>query len=65
MDKFRLEVISQTEKPQQVIWAAMHQDYCEDFVWDFRDDFPDEIRDIMVLWNILKLFLMLVIFPIQ
>jgi thymidylate synthase (FAD) len=42
MDKFRLEVISQTEKPQQVIWAAMHQDYCEDFVWDFRDDFPDE-----------------------
>jgi thymidylate synthase (FAD) len=42
MDKFRVEVISQTEKPQQVIWAAMHQDYCEDFVWDGRDNFPDE-----------------------
>ncbi len=42
MDKFRVKVISQTENPQQIIWAAMHQDYCEDFVWDFRDNFPDE-----------------------
>ena len=29
-------------KPQQVIWAAMHQDYSEGFVVDERDHFPDE-----------------------
>jgi thymidylate synthase (FAD) len=42
MDKFKVEVISQTENPQQVIWVAMHQDYCENFVWDDRDKFPEE-----------------------
>jgi flavin-dependent thymidylate synthase len=42
MDKFKVEVISATENPQQVIWAAMHQDYCEDFVYDSKDKFPDE-----------------------
>jgi len=42
MDKFKVEVISATENPQQVIWAAMHQDYCEDFVYDNKDKFPDE-----------------------
>ncbi len=42
MDKFKIEVISATQNPQQVIWSAMHQDYSEDFVCDNRDQFPDE-----------------------
>lgn len=42
MDRFKVEVISQTPNPQQTIYAAMHQDYAEGFVWDDRDRFPDE-----------------------
>lgn len=42
MDKFRIEVIRATENPQQVIWAAMHQDYSEGFVYDEQHHFPDE-----------------------
>lgn len=35
MDKlFRVEVLNQSLDPQQLIYAAMHQDYCEDFVFD-------------------------------
>lgn len=30
----RVEVLSQTPNPQQAIYAAMHQDYAEGFVWD-------------------------------
>lgn len=41
---FRVEVLSQTVNPQQVIYAAMHQDYAEAFVWDERDQFPDEAK---------------------
>lgn len=44
MDKFRVEVLSSTPNPQQVIWAAMHQDYSEGFVADQRDSFPSEQR---------------------
>jgi flavin-dependent thymidylate synthase len=44
MDKFRVEVIAATPKPQQVVWAAMHQDYSEDFVIDSRDRFPEESK---------------------
>lgn len=45
MDKlFRVEVLSQTPNPQQTIYAAMHQDYSENFVWDERDKFPDETK---------------------
>jgi len=39
---FRVEVITKTPNPQQVTYAAMHQDYAEGFVWDERDRFPDE-----------------------
>lgn len=39
---FRVEVLSKTPNPQQVIYAAMHQDYAEGFVWDERDKFPSE-----------------------
>ncbi|EKQ70776.1 thymidylate synthase (FAD) [Leptolyngbyaceae cyanobacterium JSC-12] len=42
MDRFTVEVIAQTPNPQQVIYAAMHQDYAENFVWDERDRFPTE-----------------------
>jgi thymidylate synthase (FAD) len=44
MDRFTVAVLSQTPNPQQVIYAAMHQDYAEDFVWDDRDRFPSEER---------------------
>jgi thymidylate synthase (FAD) len=43
MDRlFTVEVISQTVNPQQTIYAAMHQDYAEGFVWAERDRFPTE-----------------------
>ena len=34
MDKFRVETIIATPNPQQLVWAAMHQDYSEEFVYD-------------------------------
>ncbi|NEO85620.1 MAG: FAD-dependent thymidylate synthase [Spirulina sp. SIO3F2] len=42
MNRFRIELIAAMPNPQQVIWAAMHQDYSEDLVWDGRDGFPSE-----------------------
>ena len=39
---FRVELIAATPNPQQCIYAAMHQDYSEDFVYDERDQWPDE-----------------------
>ncbi len=42
MDRFRVEVISQTPNPQQVIYAALHQDYTENFVYDDRDSWPSD-----------------------
>ncbi|GJD21559.1 thymidylate synthase [Rivularia sp. IAM M-261] len=42
MDRFRVEVLAKTPNPQQVIYAAMHQDYTEAFVYDERDTFPSE-----------------------
>jgi thymidylate synthase (FAD) len=45
MDRyFTVEVISQTAQPQQTIYAAMHQDYAETFVWSDRDRFPVEAK---------------------
>ncbi len=44
MDKFRIELLAATPHPQQLIWAAMHQDYSEDAVYDQRDKFPDEAK---------------------
>ena len=41
---FKVEVLSQTPNPQQVIYAAMHQDYAEGFVWDDRNVLPDEAK---------------------
>ncbi len=44
MDKFRVETIIATPNPQQAVWAAMHQDYSEEFVYDKRDRFPEESK---------------------
>lgn len=41
---FRVELIAATPNPQQVIYAAMHQDYSEGFVFDERDKWPDETK---------------------
>ena len=37
---FRVDVLSRTEHPQTLCWWAMHQDYCEDYV--FSTDPPPE-----------------------
>jgi len=39
---FRVGVIKATPNPQQVCWLAMHQDYCEDFVFDRFEKAPQE-----------------------
>jgi thymidylate synthase (FAD) len=40
--RFKVELIAQTPNPQQVIWAAMHQDYSEHFV--AHEQRPDETK---------------------
>jgi thymidylate synthase (FAD) len=42
MHRFRVEVITKTPNPQQVIYAAMHQDYTDAFVYDEKDSWPSE-----------------------
>lgn len=42
MDRFRVEVIAKTPFPQQVIYAAMHQDYSDQFVVAERESWPSE-----------------------
>ena len=55
MDRFKVEVISQHPNPQQTIYAAMHQDYAEAFVWDQREDWPSEEKaGELVIRNLLK-----------
>ena len=55
MDRFRVEVISKTPNPQQTIYAAMHQDYAEAFVWDQRSEWPTEEKaGELVIRNLLK-----------
>jgi thymidylate synthase (FAD) len=44
MDRFTVSVVAQTPNPQQVIYAAMHQDYAEEFVCDDRDRWPEETK---------------------
>jgi thymidylate synthase (FAD) len=41
---FRVEVLAKTPNPQQLIYAGMHQDYSERFVYDERGSFPDETK---------------------
>jgi thymidylate synthase (FAD) len=41
---FRVKLLAATPNPQRTIYAAMHQDYSEGFVFDQQDDWPDEIR---------------------
>jgi len=42
MNRFRVDLISATPNPQQTIYAAMHQDYAEEYVVDRRSHWPDE-----------------------
>lgn len=42
MNRFKVEMIRQIPSPQQAIYAAMHQDYCEDFVTDHCAQWPSE-----------------------
>jgi thymidylate synthase (FAD) len=42
--RFQVEVVSSTPNPQQIAYAAMHQDYAEEFVVDGRHDWPDEAK---------------------
>jgi thymidylate synthase (FAD) len=44
MERFCVDVIAATANPQQVVWAAMHQDYSEHYVWESREQWPDEQR---------------------
>lgn len=41
---FSVGVITSTPNPQQCIWAAMHQDYSEDFVLSTRAAWPNETK---------------------
>jgi thymidylate synthase (FAD) len=41
---FRVEVLAETPNPQQLVYAGMHQDYSERFVYDERGSFPDETK---------------------
>jgi len=41
---FRVQTIAATPNPQQCVYAAMHQDYSEGFVFDERDSWPSETR---------------------
>lgn len=55
MDRFRVEVISKHPNPQQTIYAAMHQDYAEAFVWDQREGWPSEAEaGKLIIRNLLK-----------
>lgn len=55
MDRFTVEVISQTPAPQQVIYGAMHQDYAEGFVSQERQKWPSEERcGEIIVNNLLK-----------
>ena len=40
--RFRVALVAATPEPQRCVYAAMHQDYSEDFVSDARDSWPDE-----------------------
>ncbi|MEM6869348.1 MAG: FAD-dependent thymidylate synthase, partial [Cyanobacteria bacterium P01_C01_bin.121] len=55
MERFRVEVISSTPNPQQTVYAAMHQDYAEEFVWDQRAEWPTEEKaGELIIRNLLK-----------
>lgn len=42
--RFRVDVITATPNPQQCVYAAMHQDYSDEYVAADRGDWPDETR---------------------
>ncbi len=40
--RFTITTVSSTNEPQRTIWAAMHQDYSEEFVGTHLDERPEE-----------------------
>lgn len=43
MDRlFCINTISATSNPQTIVYAALHQDYSGDYIWDSRDKWPSE-----------------------
>ena len=42
--RFRVDLIAATPNVQQCVYAAMHQDYSEEYVFDDRANWPDESR---------------------
>ncbi|NES95697.1 MAG: FAD-dependent thymidylate synthase [Desertifilum sp. SIO1I2] len=44
MHRFRVEVISKMHNPQQVVYAALHQDYSENLVFDDQSEWPSESK---------------------
>lgn len=41
---FRVECLAKYGEPQQIAWAALHQDYSEDFVYDVEENYPSNKR---------------------
>jgi hypothetical protein len=47
MHRFRVEVIAKTPNPQQVIYAAMHQDYTDGFVFSATAKYLQALNQIL------------------
>lgn len=55
MQRFKVKTLRATERPQQLVWLAMHQDYSSDFVYDKRDRAPDESQaGVLIVDKLLK-----------
>jgi thymidylate synthase (FAD) len=44
MDKFRVDVLGQMESPQTLMYAALHQDYSEKYIFDELPTLPNESK---------------------
>lgn len=54
-ERFTVEVISHTPNPQQITYAAMHQDYAEQLVVTDRNQWPEEAKcGELVIKNLLQ-----------
>ena len=42
--RFKVSTISSTKEPQRTMWAAMHQDYSEEFVGSGLGNWPEESK---------------------
>ena len=44
----RIDVLSRTEQPQTCCWWAMHQDYCEEYVFEENPPTEDKAGELLV-----------------